>query len=393
MVETIKKNFGGDRAIWAVVLLLALLSVLVVYSSIVTLAYKFKDGNTLYYLLRHGIFVGIGFGIMYMIHRIKHRYFSRIAQLAVMIAIPLLAITLLAGNDINDARRWLTIPVINQSFQTSDLAKLALIMYIARILAVRKDELHDFQRGFLPLAIPIFLVVGLILPANLSTALLVFGCSLLLMFIGRVPMKWIAGMVGISVIGGLLVIALGAAAPNVFPRFKTWQSRVMAFTSNEVDADRDYQKDQAMIAIATGGVVGKAPGNSTQRNFLPHPYSDFIFAIILEEYGLIGGTFVVVLYLILLFRAIRIARGSPGSFGSYLVIGIVFTLVLQAMINMAVAVNLMPVTGQPLPMVSMGGTSIWFTCVALGIVLSVSRSQEASETPSKSGKNVRHATA
>ena len=380
MIETIKKQVGGDRAIWAVVLLLALLSVLVVYSSIVTLAYKYQDGNTFYYLFRHGIFVAIGFGIIYMIHRVKHKYFSRIAQLAVMIAIPLLAITLLAGNDINHAKRWLTIPVINQSFQTSDLAKLALIMYVARILAVRKNELGDFQRGFLPLVIPIFLVVGLILPANLSTAILVFTCCLVLMFIGRVPMKYIAATVGVAGAGAMMVISLGALAPEVFPRFKTWQSRIMAFTSDAADSDRDYQRDQSMIAIATGGITGKAPGNSTQRNFLPHPYSDFIFAIILEEYGLIGGTGVVVLYLILMFRAIRIARGSPGSFGSFLVIGITFTLVFQGMINMAVAVGLMPVTGQPLPMVSMGGTSIWFTCVAIGIVLSVSRSLENNTT-------------
>lgn len=392
MIETIKKQFGGDRAIWAVVLLLAVLSVLVVYSSIVTLAYKYQDGNTFYYLLRHTIFVGIGFGIIYMIHRVKHKYFSRVAQIAVMIAIPLLAITLLAGNDINHAKRWLTIPVINQSFQTSDLAKLALIMYVARILAVRKDVLHDFQRGFLPLAIPIFLVVGLILPANLSTALLVFACCLVLMFIGRVPMKWISSMVGIAVCGAMMILLLGKAWPNAFPRFDTWASRIVTFTSDEADPDRDYQKDQAMIAIATGGITGKAPGNSTQRNFLPHPYSDFIFAIIVEEYGLIGGTGVVMLYLILLFRSIKIARGSPGTFGSFLVIGIVFTLVFQGMINMAVAVNLMPVTGQPLPMVSMGGTSIWFTCVAMGIVLSVSRSFDK-ETPTSTSNALKNATA
>jgi cell division protein FtsW len=380
-LEQILKYLKGDRAIWLIMILLSVASLLLVYSSIVTLAIKHHDGNTLYYLFRHGFILICGLGLMYAAHRIKYTYYAKIAQFALYASIPLLLITLLVGTNINSANRWLTIPVINQTFQTSDLAKLALIMFLARFLAIKKDDVKDFQRGFLPMLIPIFLVCGLILPADLSTAALLFVNCLVLMFLGRVSLKHIGLLVLSGVFALGLVYITGKALPDTFNRLDTWVSRVESFASpDRVDANRSYQSDHSKIAIATGGITGKRPGKSTQRNFLPHPYSDFIYAIVLEEYGLIGGVIILFLYLLLLFRSIRIAMKCPKRFGSLLAVGIAFSLVFQAMVNMAVTVNLVPVTGQSLPMVSMGGTSIWFTCFAVGIILSVSASNDAEES-------------
>lgn len=361
-------------------ILLSVLSLLLVYSSIVTLAYRHHDGNTLYYLFRHGFILVCGLGLMYAAHRVKYTYYSKIAQLALYISIPLLLVTLLIGTNINSANRWLTIPVINQTFQTSDLAKVALIMFIARFLALRQDDIKDFNKGFLPLLVPIFIVCALILPADLSTAAMLFVNCLILMFIGRVSLKHIGLLVLAGIMGIAMVYLVGKAVPGSFNRLDTWVSRVESFTApGSANNNQSYQSDQAKIAIATGGVIGKMPGKSTQRNFLPHPYSDFIYAIVLEEYGLLGGLLILVLYLILLFRAIKIGLRCERTFGSLLAIGIAFSLVFQAMINMAVAVNLVPVTGQPLPMVSMGGTSIWFTCFAVGIILSVSAGNDQTD--------------
>ena len=377
-MNNILKYTKGDRAIWLVVLLLATISTLVVYTSITSLAYRHHDGNTFYYLFRHTTFLAIGIAIMYGIHKIKYSYFSRIAQLALYISIPLLLLTLLIGSNLNNASRWLVIPVINQSFQTSDLAKLALIMYIARILSIRQDVIKDFKKAFLPIVVPIFLVCGLIFPANFSTAAVLFTVCLVLMFIGRISMKHIGAMIGSGVVAISLAFLLAMSVPGLLPRIDTWIARIENFSSQ--DSKGNYQAEQSKIAVATGGITGKGPGKSTQRNFLPHPYSDFIYAIVLEEYGLIGGVTVLMLYLILLYRAVRIVVKSPKAFGALLAVGIAFMLVFQAMINMAVAVNLFPVTGQPLPMVSMGGTSIWFTCIAIGIILSVSRGVEDEST-------------
>lgn len=321
-----------------------------------------------------------GLGLMFLAHKVKFSYYSKIAQLALYLSIPLLLVTLLIGTNLNSANRWLTIPVINQTFQTSDLAKLALIMYIARFLALKQDVIKDFKRGFLPLLVPIFLVCGLILPADLSTAAMLFVNCLILMFIGRASLKHIAVLVlvGIFALGG--VYAIGKALPGTLGRLDTWVNRIETFASPEMaGSNANYQTDQSKIAIAKGGLIRVAPGHSVQRNFLPHPYSDFIYSIVLEEYGLFGGVFILLLYLILLFRSIKIASICPRAFGTLLAVGIGFSLVFQAMINMAVAVNLVPVTGQPLPMVSMGGTSIWFTCLAVGIILSVSVGAEAPE--------------
>ncbi|MDA9312699.1 FtsW/RodA/SpoVE family cell cycle protein [Vicingaceae bacterium] len=379
----INKYIKGDRVIWAVVLLLAIFSVLVVYSSIVTLAYKYQGGNTEYYLFKHSIILFIGFLLMYFAHKVNYRYYSRMSQIGLLLAIPLLLFTLLTGASINDASRWLVIPIINQTFQTSDLAKLALIMFLARMLSKRQDNIKDFNQAFLPIMIPVLIVCGLILPANLSTAAMLFVTCLVLMFVGRINLKYIFSLIAVGVTLLSIFIAIGLSIQEtktsdansaLTNRVITWKNRISNFSDGSAQAN--YQAEQSKIAIATGGVMGKGPGRSTQRNFLPQSYSDFIFATVIEEYGIVGGTFTLLLYLILLYRGVLIAKNAPRTFGSLLAIGLSFSLVFQAMINMAVAVNLFPVTGQSLPMVSMGGTSIWFTCLAVGIILSVSRNTE-----------------
>jgi cell division protein FtsW len=366
-------NIRGDKVIWAVVILLSIFSLLAVYSSTGTLAYKYQSGNTEYYMLKHLIILLFGLLIMYLTHLVKFTYFSRIFQIALYIAVPLLVLTLFVGLDLNEAKRVLPLP-FQLTFQTSDLAKLTLIMYLARLLSKKQDQIKDFKSAFIPLMIPVLIVCGLILPANFSTAAMLFVTSLVLMFIGRVSMKYIFSLVGIGIVSFVLLMVLANAYPEVLPRANTWKARLVSFADkDDIDSEKNYQVEQSKIAIASGGVFGKFPGNSTQRNFLPHPYSDFIFAIFLEEYGLVGGSFLVLLYLILFFRVVRIVTKIPRNFGAFMAVGVGFSLVFQAMINMAVAVNLIPVTGQPLPLVSMGGTSIWFTSIALGIILSVSK--------------------
>lgn len=285
----------------------------------------------------------------------------------------LLLFTLLFGNNVNDASRWLTIPVIGQSFQTSDLAKVVLIVYVARLLALRKDRLNDFNQGARVIIFPIIIICALILPANFSTAAVLFVVCLILMFVGKVPFKHIVLIIGVAVVGFALLLMLAKKYPDLLPRLGTWIARVDSHGVENHEAN--YQVENAKIAIAQGGLLPNGPGSGTSRNYLPHPYSDMIYAFIIEEYGsLIGGMGMILLYMILLFRAVRISMKSENTFGGLLAMGLSLMLVFQAMINMAVAVNLVPVTGQPLPMVSMGGTSMWFTCLAIGIVLSVSRS-------------------
>ena len=373
-----KIDIKGDRVIWAVVFILTILSFLAVYSSTGTLAYKYHGGNTTYYMLKHGIILLTGLLLMYVAHLLKYTYYSRIFQIAFYIAVPLLFITLLYGLNLNEARRALPLP-FHLSFETSDLAKLTLIVYLARELTKREEEIKDFNKVLLYLMLPVLIVCGLIFPANFSTAALIFVTSLVLIYIGRVKFAHILSIVGLSVLllgfalGVLLMMPAGKQA-----RLNTWKTRIEQFKGGE--AGNNYQVEQSKIAIASGGLFGKMPGKSTQRNFLPHPYSDFIFAIIVEEYGLVGGTIVVLLYLILLYRAVRIVTKVPNNFGAYLAIGLSFSLVFQAMINMGVAVHLLPVTGQPLPLVSMGGTSIWFTSLSIGILLSVSKDLESNKT-------------
>ncbi|MCF8228898.1 MAG: FtsW/RodA/SpoVE family cell cycle protein [Bacteroidales bacterium] len=367
----ILKNIKGDRVIWIVVILLSIFSLLAVYSSTGTLAYKYQGGNTEYYMLKHFMILVFGLFLMYLAHLVKYTYYSRIFQVALFIAVPLLILTLLIGINLNEAKRALPLP-FNLSFQTSDLAKLTLIMYLARLLTKKQEQIKSFRESFVPIMLPILIICMLILPSNFSTAAMLFVTSLVMMFIGRVNMKYILSLIGIGIVAVTIFVLILYNLPGEEQgRLWTWKSRIENFVSGS-EGD-NYQVEQSKIAIASGGLFGKMPGNSTQRNFLPHPYSDFIFAIIVEEYGLIGASFVVLLYLILFFRAVKIITKIPRNFGAFLTFGVSFSLVFQAMINMGVAVNLLPVTGQPLPLISMGGTSIWFTSISLGIILSVSK--------------------
>ncbi len=374
-MDFIFKNVKGDKVIWFVVFVLYIFSLLAVYSSTGTLAYKYHGGNTEYYMLKQLVIILLGFGLMYLVHKVNYTYFSRISQIALFVSIPLLIITLFAGVNLNEARRVLPL-LFGFTFQTSDLAKLALIMYLARLLTMRQENIKDFKSAFVPIMLPVIIICFLILPANFSTAAILFTTSLVIMFIGRVNLKHIFSIIGIGLVFLMLMVLIAQSNPNLLPRLNTWVSRIENFKSGEDNSEENYQVEQAKIAIASGGIVGKMPGNSDQRNFLPHPYSDFIYAIIIEEYGLIGGVFILLLYLILLFRAVKIVTKAPGNFGAFLAIGIAFSLVFQALINMGVAVHLLPVTGQTLPLVSMGGTSLWFTSISIGIILSVSREIE-----------------
>jgi len=372
--------FKGDRVIWLTVMLLSIFSILAVYSSTGTLAYKYQSGNTEYYLFKHTFILLFGFVLMYLAHLLKYTAYARVSKLAILVALPLLLLTLLMGTNLNEASRWLTLPIVNLSFQTSDLAKLALIMFVARALSRKQEIIKDFKSAFLPIMAPVIITCMLILPANFSTAAVLFTTCVILMIIGRIRIKYILYLMGIGIAGLILFIGV-AKMVGYEGRIDTWQKRIETFIND--DGSGSYQSQQAKIAIASGQVFGKGPGNSSQRNFLPHPYSDFIYAIIIEEYGLLGGALVVILYLVLFYRAIKIAQDSPRAFATFLAIGCAFSLTFQAMINMAVAVNLFPVTGQPLPMLSMGGTSIWFTSIAIGIILSVSRDydKEGGEKP------------
>jgi len=365
--------FKGDRVIWLTVMLLSIFSILAVYSSTGSLAYKYQAGNTEYYLIKHGFILLFGFGLMYGAHLLKYTVYARFSKIAIILAIPLLALTLFTGTNLNEASRWLTLPIVNLSFQTSDLAKLALILFVARMLSKKQDNIKDFKTTFVPIMGPVIITCALILPANFSTAAVLFATCVILMVIGRIRIKYIMMLLGIGVITFSLFIGISKLV-GYEGRIATWEKRIETFMSD--DSESSYQSQQAKIAIASGELFGKGPGNSSQRNFLPHPYSDFIYAIIIEEYGLFGGAIIVVLYLVLFFRAIQIAQNSPRAFATFLAVGCAFSLTFQAMINMAVAVNLFPVTGQPLPMLSMGGTSIWFTSIAIGIILSVSRDDE-----------------
>lgn len=382
-MKNFANNIRGDKVIWVVVLILSVFSLLSVYSSTGTLAYKYQSGNTEYYFFKHFGILVVGFFLIYFSHMIKYTYYARISQIAIILAVPLLIFTLFAGR-INEASRWLTLPIVNITFQTSDLAKIALIMFVARMLAKNQDNINDFKKSFLPIILTISGICALIMPANLSTAVLLFTTCLILMFIGRVYYLHLLGLLAILVVSASLFMVLIFNFPEV-GRFGTWKNRIENHFDKE--SEDNYQADQAKIAIAGGKIIGKFPGNSTQRNFLPHPYSDFIYAIIIEEYGIIGGIIILLLYLILLYRGMRISARSPGSFGAFLTIGVCLMLVLQAIANMAVAVGMLPVTGQPLPLVSMGGTSIWFTSIAIGIMLSVSAEVELEEAKKSKAEN------
>jgi len=394
--KDLKNKTRGDRVIWALVIVLALVSLLVVYSSTGLLAYKYNKGNTEVYLFKQIAFIAIGMAVIYFSHRVNYTLYSRVARLLFLLSIPLLIYTLFFGVTLNEGSRWIRLPLINLTFQTSDLAKLALFMYLSRLLSKKQDVIKDFKKGFLPVMIPVVIICLLIVKANLSTALLIGATSMLLMFIGRVSGKHLLMTMGIASIPVIILVIIAISyydkaegkakdLPEVLSagRIPTWIKRVQSFVydSKEVDKDENYQVNQAKIAITKGGLFGKGPGNSEQRNFLPHPYSDFIFAIIIEEYGLFGGAAILLVYVIFLYRSIRIFKKCPFAFGAFLALGLSFTLVIQALINMAVAVNLFPVTGVTLPLVSMGGSSFLFTCLSIGIILSVARNVEQLEAP------------
>ncbi|MCW3075320.1 MAG: cell division protein FtsW [Flaviaesturariibacter sp.] len=391
------KKTKGDKVIWALVGLLVLVSLLVVYSATGSLAYKMYKGNTEVYLFKQIVFIGIGFCVIYFAHLVNYTIYSRIAKVLFLLSIPLLIYTLFFGVTLNEGSRWIKLPIINMTMQTSDLAKLALFMYLARLLSRKQNQIKSFKKGFLPVMIPVAATCMLIAPANLSTALLLGSSCMLLLFIGRVSTKHLLMTIGLAAIPVVMLVtaamvkhksgdgeevaATQEKSSRLTARVTTWISRVENFMygSKEVNADNSYQANQASIAIANGEFFGLGPGNSTQRNFLPQAYNDFIYSIIMEEYGLVGGAFIIFIYLAFLYRSIRLYKRCPYAFGAFLALGLSFTLVLQAMANMAVNVGLFPVTGVTLPLVSMGGSSFLFTCLSIGIILSVARNVEQLE--------------
>jgi cell division protein FtsW len=387
---SITSRTKGDKVIWAIVVLLTMMSLLAVYSSTGTLAYKLSK-STESYLFKQIVFITAGLAIIYFAHLVNYTIYSRVAQILFIASIPLLVYTLFFGTNLNDANRWIRLPIINLTFQTSDLAKLALFMYLSRQLSKRQENIKDFKKGFLPVIGPVLLICGLIAPANLSTALLTGATSLILLFIGRASIKHLLLVVLIAAIPLSMLIGFAKLyyneaegksdpLPAVLTkgRVETWIKRVQNFMYADKQ-EVSYQVQQAKIAIAKGSWMGLGPGNSQARNFLPHPYSDFVYAIIIEEYGLAGGALILLIYLLFLYRCIRIMKKCPYAFGAFLSLGLSFTLVIQAMANMAVNVNLFPVTGVTLPLVSMGGSSFLFTCLAIGIILSVARNVEKAE--------------
>lgn len=372
-------HLKGDRVIWMVALFLCAISVLAVFSAVSSLVWKAEGGSSAGVLVKHIFMLGLGLACMYATHLLPLTVFSRIGQLMIWVVIPLLVFTLFFGSNINNADRWIRIPGIGVTFQTSDLAKLVLIIYVARQLTVKRQMLHDFKKGVLPIVLPIAAVCALVLPANFSTAALIgFVCFLMLVF-GGVPWKHLFKLIGAGVGIIVLIVAVGELGPEkILPRYSTWKNRLVG---KEVQAgaidDSKYQIELAQYAIYEGGIIPKGPGSGTSRNFLPHPYSDMIYAFIIEEYGsILGGALVMLMYVIFLFRVIRISIRSPKYFGGLTALGLGLIISLQAFINMGVAVNLFPTTGQPLPMVSMGGTSIVFVAIMFGVILSISKMSE-----------------
>jgi len=379
-MKSLIHNLKGDKTIWAVVALLAIVSFLPVYSASSNLAYgAYGSGNTLNYLIKHLAHVGIGFCMIYVIHRVPYNYFKAISIMAIPVVVLLLLYTLLQGKTIGgaNASRWVEIPFVGIGFQPSTLAFVILMLYVARYLAKIKDKEITFKSSLWELWLPVFAVIVLILPANFSTAAIMFSMVVMLVFIGMYPLKYL----GKIIVSGLLFLTLFILAAKAFPgafpnRVDTWISRVENFTSGAENEEEAYQIEKAKIAIATGGISGVGPGKSIQRNFLPQSSSDFIYAIIVEEYGLIGGLTLIGLYLILFFRFIIAAIKGKNFFGTLLIVGLGFPVIFQALINMGVAVELFPTTGQTLPLISSGGSSIWMTCLAIGIVLNVTKKEE-----------------
>lgn len=379
----LRRFFRGDKYLWGLIVLFMVVSLLSVYSSSVAVAYSYHQGNTFYFLRTQFIMLFLGLLIIVVTHWIPYINYMRYATLAMGVSIALLAVTLVAGVNINSASRWLVIPVIGLSIQPSDIAKVVLVIYLARGLTIYQNKLHDFKTVTVHLLLPVAAVCLLIMSENLSTALMIFAISMIILFVGRVPFKFLMAYAGM----GLATVILFAALLMIFKkddnRVEVWKNRIEAYFSGESSPDADFQANQAKIAISTGKLFGKLPGGSTQRNLLPQSNSDFIFAIIVEEYGLFGGTILILCYLAMMFRGVQIARKCDYAFAALMVLGLTIMIVFQAFTNMLVAVGLFPVTGQTLPMISWGRTSVVMISFSLGAILSVSRVMNARQRREK----------
>ncbi len=381
-MKNVFQHIKGDKTIWAVVSLLALFSFLPVYSSSSSLAYLYGDGNTLKFLLKHFAHLVLGFVILFGVHKVPYHYFKGLSVIALPIVLILLVVTMTQGTTIEgaNASRWIRIPFVGFTFQSSTLASVVLFTYVARYLARIKDKTVTFKETLLPLWLPIFIVLALILPANFSTAAIIFSMISILVFIGGYPIKYLLIILFAGALFLTLFVVSAKAFPSLFPnRVDTWMSRIDNFTDGE-ETEADYQIDKAKAAIASGGITGLGPGKSIQKNFLPQSSSDFIYAIIVEEFGLVGSLSLMSLYMLLLFRFVIVAHKAETIFGKLLVIGVGLPIVFVALVNMAVAVEIFPVTGQTLPLISSGGSSIWMTCMAIGMVLSVSAKRAVVKT-------------
>ncbi len=377
-MSSILKNLKGDKGIWALVFLLALISFMPVYSASTNLVYVSSSGSTFGFLMKHVFHLFLGFTIIILVHKMPYQYTKALSIFLMPFVVILLLYTIFQGKTIDgaNASRWIKIPFIGMTFQTSSIAFIVLIVYVAKYLAKIKDKAFTFKSSLIELWLPVFCVLILILPANFSTTALIFAMVCMLVFIGHYPLKYLLTII----FAGFFVLAIFIGVAKVFPdampnRVKTWENRIERFTTDKTDED-NYQIDKAKIAIASGNIYGLGPGKSVQKNFLPQSTSDFIYAIIVEEYGLIGGLGILLVYMLLFFRFIVCAHKATTFYGKLLVIGLGFPIIFQALINMGVAVELLPVTGQTLPLISSGGTSIWMTCVAIGIILSVSKKDE-----------------
>ncbi|MDO5970798.1 FtsW/RodA/SpoVE family cell cycle protein [Flavivirga aquimarina] len=377
-MQTVFKNIKGDRLIWAIVALLAIASFLPVYSAASDLAYDKYNGNTFISFVKHFMHLFLGFVIMYGVHKIPYRYFRGLSLVTIPIVLVLLVVTMLQGTVVGgaSASRWIKIPIVGMSFQTSALASVVLMVYVARYMSKMKDTNITLKKSILPLWLPVFLVLALILPSNFSTTAIIFSMVIFLVFLGGYPVRYLVVILGSGLLALVFFVMFAKLTTGpLHVKVTTWENRIKNY-SNSKDTEADYQIEKAKVAIASGRVFGVGPGKSIQKHALPQSSSDFIFAIIIEEYGLIGGFIILTLYMWLLFRIVIVSQKSDTIFGKLLVLGVGVPIVFQALINMAVAVELFPVTGQTLPLISSGGTSIWMTCLAIGIILSVSAKRE-----------------
>jgi len=371
-MNDLQKYFKGDRVIWVVIILLSVMSLLVVYSATASLAYKYHGGNTIYYFIRHTLFLGIGLLATFLVHKVPYRAYFGLATSLIIIAVILLLVTWVFGATKNSATRWITIPGLGMDFQTSDFAKFALIVFVAKTLAMNQKSDFDLKKAYIIIAIVVGIVGLLVFPADLSTGIIIFGTTFVLMIVGRIDKKYLLMTVGIGFV--LFILFLGVASMSgADTRMATWKNRIVSFA--DPDSEANYQSKQSKIAIATGSVVGKGAGNSSQITVLPHPYSDFVYSIIVEEYGAVAGIGILFLYLILLFRVGQIVKKQQRTFPAFLAIGLILTIMFQALMNMGVAVGILPVTGQTLPLVSMGGTSNLFVGISLGVILNISKNR------------------